>query len=205
MAFRALEGAAAAARASLESGFTTLRDLDSEGADFADVAVRDAIAQGLIPGPRAVLEKVRELDQLPGRCLKTCLIELAGAMKLHEAAHVLVECLGDPDDDELAEAAAKSLSRLGAPSVVRQIRTQYPDKPWDFRLFAIGALQPIKTGGAETTLQALLEIEDDPALRGRIFDALRFHFTRGAAACMRAEIQEPAHGCSPMSSKKHST
>ena len=140
----------------------------------------------------AVLEKVRELDQLPGRCLKTCLIELAGAMKLHEVTRVLVECLGDPDDDELAEAAAKSLSRLGAPSVVRQIRTQYPHKPWDFRLFAIGALQPIKTGSAETTLQALLEIEDDPALRGRIFDALRFHFTQGAAACMRAEIQEPS-------------
>jgi imidazolonepropionase-like amidohydrolase len=51
IAFRALQGAAAA-RASLNAGFTTLRDIDSEGAGFADVAVRDAIAQGLIPGPR---------------------------------------------------------------------------------------------------------------------------------------------------------
>jgi len=51
VSYRALEGAAAA-RVTLESGFTTLRDLDSEGADFADVAVRDAIANGLIPGPR---------------------------------------------------------------------------------------------------------------------------------------------------------
>ena len=38
VAFRTLE-AAAAARLSLEAGFTTLRDTDSEGADFADVAV----------------------------------------------------------------------------------------------------------------------------------------------------------------------
>jgi imidazolonepropionase-like amidohydrolase len=51
VAFRALQGAAAA-RASLHAGFTTLRDTDSEGAAFADVAVRDAIRQGLIPGPR---------------------------------------------------------------------------------------------------------------------------------------------------------
>jgi len=41
-----------AARQTLEAGFTTLRDLGTEGAGFADVALRDAVAQGLIPGPR---------------------------------------------------------------------------------------------------------------------------------------------------------
>ena len=41
-----------AARKTLEAGFTTLRELGTEGADFADVAIRDAINQGLIPGPR---------------------------------------------------------------------------------------------------------------------------------------------------------
>jgi len=41
-----------AARETLEAGFTTLRDLGTEGAGFADVALRDAVAQGLIPGPR---------------------------------------------------------------------------------------------------------------------------------------------------------
>ena len=54
VAFRALEGAAAA-RASLNAGFTTLRDTDSDGAQFADVAIRDAIRLGLIPGPRLFL------------------------------------------------------------------------------------------------------------------------------------------------------
>jgi imidazolonepropionase-like amidohydrolase len=49
--FRALQGAAAA-RATLHAGFTTVRDMDSEGAGYADVAVRDAIREGLIPGPR---------------------------------------------------------------------------------------------------------------------------------------------------------
>jgi imidazolonepropionase-like amidohydrolase len=44
--------ATAAARATLEAGFTTLRDLGTEGAGFADVALRDAIAKNMIPGPR---------------------------------------------------------------------------------------------------------------------------------------------------------
>lgn len=43
--------AAVYARRSLESGFTTLRDLgDAPG--YADVALRDAIGRGLLPGPR---------------------------------------------------------------------------------------------------------------------------------------------------------
>jgi imidazolonepropionase-like amidohydrolase len=42
----------AAAKAALEHGFTTLRDLGSEGAGFADVALRDGILEGHVPGPR---------------------------------------------------------------------------------------------------------------------------------------------------------
>jgi imidazolonepropionase-like amidohydrolase len=44
--------AVVAAKATLEAGFTTVRDLGTEGAGFADVALRDAIASGMIPGPR---------------------------------------------------------------------------------------------------------------------------------------------------------
>jgi imidazolonepropionase-like amidohydrolase len=44
--------AAQAARADLLAGFTAERDMGTEGAGSADTAVRDAINQGLIPGPR---------------------------------------------------------------------------------------------------------------------------------------------------------
>ena len=40
------------ARATLLSGFTTVRDLGTEGAGDADVGLKQAIDQGLIPGPR---------------------------------------------------------------------------------------------------------------------------------------------------------
>jgi imidazolonepropionase-like amidohydrolase len=53
-AFRTVQ-AVAAAKKDLEAGFTTMRDLDSEGAGFADVAVRDGINKGIIPGPRLLV------------------------------------------------------------------------------------------------------------------------------------------------------
>ncbi len=44
--------AVANARATLAAGVTTIRDLGNEGAGFADIALRDAIARGIVPGPR---------------------------------------------------------------------------------------------------------------------------------------------------------
>ncbi|MYM74483.1 amidohydrolase family protein [Duganella sp. FT134W] len=40
------------AAATLQAGFTTLRDLGTEGALYADVAIKKAINDGMIPGPR---------------------------------------------------------------------------------------------------------------------------------------------------------
>ncbi len=36
----------------LEHGFTTMRDLETEGAGYDDVALRDAVNEGVVPGPR---------------------------------------------------------------------------------------------------------------------------------------------------------
>jgi len=49
--YRAIR-ATAAVRASLLNGFTAIRDLESEGAMYADVDVKTAINRGVIPGPR---------------------------------------------------------------------------------------------------------------------------------------------------------
>jgi imidazolonepropionase-like amidohydrolase len=40
------------ARKALEYGFTSIRDLETEGAMYADVDIRNAINKGVIPGPR---------------------------------------------------------------------------------------------------------------------------------------------------------
>ncbi len=42
-------------RNTLMAGFTTIRDLGTEGAGYADVGLRDAVNQGIIPGPRMLV------------------------------------------------------------------------------------------------------------------------------------------------------
>jgi imidazolonepropionase-like amidohydrolase len=42
-------------RATLEAGFTTIRDLGTEGAGYADVGLKQAVNQGIIPGPRMIV------------------------------------------------------------------------------------------------------------------------------------------------------
>jgi imidazolonepropionase-like amidohydrolase len=44
--------ATVAARRALEQGFTTLRDVETEGAGYGDVGIKEAIERGYIPGPR---------------------------------------------------------------------------------------------------------------------------------------------------------
>ena len=39
-------------RATLMAGFTTVRDLGTEGAGYADVELKQAVSQGIVPGPR---------------------------------------------------------------------------------------------------------------------------------------------------------
>jgi imidazolonepropionase-like amidohydrolase len=47
--------AVAHARSTVLAGFTTVRDLGTEGAGYADVGLRQAIDQGIVPGPRMLI------------------------------------------------------------------------------------------------------------------------------------------------------
>ena len=51
IAYRAARATAAARRA-LEQGFTTIRDVETEGAGYGDVGLKQAIDEGHVPGPR---------------------------------------------------------------------------------------------------------------------------------------------------------
>jgi imidazolonepropionase-like amidohydrolase len=42
-------------RSTLMAGFTTIRDLGTEGAGYADIGLKQAVQQGIIPGPRMVV------------------------------------------------------------------------------------------------------------------------------------------------------
>lgn len=54
LAYRALRGSRAA-KIALNNGFTTVRDLETEGAMYTDVDLKRAIANGIVDGPRMVV------------------------------------------------------------------------------------------------------------------------------------------------------
>jgi imidazolonepropionase-like amidohydrolase len=54
LAFRTA-AATAHARATLLAGFTTLRDLGTEGAGYGDAGLKKAIEEGIVPGPRMIV------------------------------------------------------------------------------------------------------------------------------------------------------
>ncbi|HTR27381.1 MAG TPA: amidohydrolase family protein [Terriglobales bacterium] len=51
IAYRAARATVAARRA-LEQGFTTIRDMETEGAGYGDIGIKMAVERGYIPGPR---------------------------------------------------------------------------------------------------------------------------------------------------------
>ncbi len=71
--------AAQAAKADLLAGFTAERDMGTEGAGSADTAIRDAIDQGIIPGPRLRISG-NAIDILGGH---------EDAIRFNPAQHVL--------------------------------------------------------------------------------------------------------------------
>ena len=53
LAYRAARATVSARRA-LEQGFTTIRDMETEGAGYGDVGIKQAVNEGWIPGPRII-------------------------------------------------------------------------------------------------------------------------------------------------------
>jgi len=54
LALRAARATVSARRA-LEQGFTTIRDVETEGAGYGDVGIKQAVEKGYIPGPRMLV------------------------------------------------------------------------------------------------------------------------------------------------------
>jgi imidazolonepropionase-like amidohydrolase len=47
-----------AARRALEQGFTTIRDMETEGAGYGDVGIKRAVNEGIVPGPRMFVSTI---------------------------------------------------------------------------------------------------------------------------------------------------
>ncbi len=172
VAFRALQGAAAA-RATLRAGFTTLRDIDSEGAGFADVAVRDAIREGLIPGPRLFVA--------------TMALSITGG-------HMNLKGLAPDIDMRLPQVAAITDT---VDDMVRAVRQQIKYGADWIKIYATSTigqidqrtLDPIAQF-SETELRAVV----DEARRWRKDVAAHAYGGEGARAAVKAGVRSIEHG-----------
>src|SRR6202035_2844040 len=88
-----------AAREDLMAGFTAERDMGTEGAGSADTAVRNAIDQGLFPGPRLRISG-NAIDILGGH---------EDAINYNPAQHVLSNATYANSKDELVAAIRQQL------------------------------------------------------------------------------------------------
>ena len=172
VAFRTLE-AAAAARRSLDAGFTTLRDTDSEGADFADVAVRDAIAAGLIPGPRLLVS--------------TMALSITGGHMNHYG-------LAPAIDARVPQLATMTDT---VDDMIREVRRQVKYGADWIKLYATGTLRHID----RQTLEPLAQVDEDQvravveeARRWRRDVAAHAYGGDGARAAVLGGVRSLEHG-----------
>lgn len=107
-------------RAALLAGYTTYRDLGTEGAQDADVHIRNAINRGIIPGPRIY-------------CVTECLASSGGYEIRYESkiSGVEVPRISDPCDG-VTGCRAGVRRRLGAGADVIKFYADYKKRPLRF-------------------------------------------------------------------------
>jgi hypothetical protein len=120
--------------------------------------------------------------------LRWALVELSGVMRLSELGDALVDLL-ETREGAIARTAVQALARIGSTAVISSIRARYPGGRRRFRRLALALLKAIPIEASGSLLADLLESESDPALRGRILDALRFHFRDRSEELLRREIE----------------
>jgi imidazolonepropionase-like amidohydrolase len=170
--FRAIEGAAAA-RDDLDAGFTTLRDTDAEGARDADVAVRDAINLGLIPGPRMLVSGMA--------------ISITGG-------HMNLFGLAPAIDTGLPQVADIADSN---PDLIAAVRRQVKDGADWIKLYATGSLRHVDLATLEPLAQfdeAQVKMVVEEARRWRRDVAAHAYGGEGARAAVLGGVRSIEHG-----------
>lgn len=158
------------ARKDLEAGFTTMRDLETEGAMYSDVDVKNAIHRGLVPGPRL---------QVATRALST-----TGGYPLEGYSPEVTVPSGVQivDSPDAARLAVREQIKYGA-DLIKVYGTHR------FRFTSEGKLDAIPT----FTLPELQAIVDE-AHRERVKVACHAYGGEGLHNCIDAGVDSIEHG-----------
>ena len=156
------------ARLTLEAGFTTVRNVGA--GDFSDVALRDMIREGVVPGPR-ILVAGHSLGITGGHC------DTNGYVPGLFEPSILRGVVNGPDD---VRAAVRAQMKYGA-DLIKTCATGGVLSEGD----AVGVQQ--------YTREELEAMADEAHMHGRKL-AAHAHGTEGIKAALRAGVDSVEHG-----------
>jgi hypothetical protein len=158
-----------------------------------------------------LFERLAGVRDLPRGHLRWAIVDLVGAMGIDTALDALVGLL-EEEDDGLGRATVQALARIGSTSTgssgssashcVALIRDRYRGGSRRFRRSALASLKAIQSEESRALLYTLVDTETDPALRGRIFDAVRFHFDDESETLLKEELARPTSWMIPEEIRK---
>lgn len=179
------------------------RKLDARTAGPRDWDEREDLIEALVSVERneVLAERATALGGVESPHFRRALVELNAHANSPDRSTRLLDLL-DSADEGIARAAARVLTRISEPATVRELRQRYEKSSRRFQRFALRVLSARRLRESETALHQLLEVEEDSAHRGRIFDGLRFHFSEESATLLRRELGNKTSAMLPKEIRK---
>jgi hypothetical protein len=102
-----------------------------------------------------------------------CVYELAGWLRLHDAAPALMRAMFAADDEsDIGEPLMIALGRIGDPSVIEPLASRFYEQPVGFRFYCSGLLDRLRYTESERWAVKLLEHADDDCIVSCLCSAL---------------------------------
>jgi hypothetical protein len=133
-------------------------------------------------------QKVDDFDHNPMKWLEPLAVRLAGQARLNAEVPLILAKLHEDAGDLLNEECAEALTRIGTPSVVQAVAEAFPSAPFHFRLFAINALEDIRSDLAVEKLILLFGQEKELSIKQSLANALLSQFAEEGIEAARSVL-----------------
>jgi hypothetical protein len=136
--------------------------------------------------------KVEDFETDPMTWLEIFLVELAGEMRLAQAIPLIVNKLHECGEI-LSEECVEALGKIGTDAAATAVTEGWLEAEWDYRIYAVGALEKIH---ADTTVRKCLELlpkEKDLDIRTNLAAALLSQFAEEGIEPVREMVHRRAY------------
>jgi hypothetical protein len=137
-------------------------------------------------------QKVEDFDTDPMTWMEIFLVMLAGEMRLERAVPLIVKKLHEVEE-LLSDECVTALGKIGTDAAAAVVTEGWPEAVWDYRLYAVSALERIH---ADTTVRKCLELlpqEKDIEIRTGMADALLTQFADEGIEPVREMVERRAY------------